>query len=608
MQSRLCTKDPTMARKCPPTKLDRALTTFKRNSAEGLEELEALAEKYGKDPSVRHAFGSALMSVGAHWIALEHLDWAERSEPTLEHRKALTAAYRFLSMPLHAARVAARDPALSFEADEDGLHGLAGDMPRSDKLLFERGRTAALHGEEDGLEELVALTASYPTSMPILNAIATARYAVGDLRGFRTASREALAADPKDIHALLNAIRVALLDSGPESVLAFRDRVYEATMSAAGMVHPELARAEALAYMNDSDGTAASLAAWRTAVTDPDEAEGSAIASRLEESLRQRSGDPGAPLWRLEVLLFGWIRRWSEGSGDLRMTEVARELAAAPGVFASIPSTLGWERPWLASMLVHVVLSWDAPDPPAPAESWPGLLRGLVERGAGTATTIQHLRSVLDERGLMEDQEPVAFGIESGGGEQVTLELFHDAIPSGLPPEDDERYTAAMGALMRSDLDTAASVLADLHARHPDAVGVEFNLALTDRLRGGSGTDAAHDRLERIAREHPEYLFAKAQLAVDAIEAGDLDRARAYVQLPDGIDRFHAIAFANLHAAEGRLALAEGRMADVERILASLHDLVGEYAPPYQRLKAAVAASGRDRAVPAAGSTAGGGS
>jgi hypothetical protein len=591
-----------MARRCPPTKLDRALTLFERDAEQGLAELERLADKYAKDPSVRHAFGSALMSVDEHWRALDHLSWAERKEPTLEHRRALAAAYQFLAMPEHAQRVAARESSLVVDVDELA-QDLPGDMPRSDRLLLERARTAALHGEDRGIDELTALAASYPACMALRNAIATARYANGDLEAFSSAARAALDASPDDVHALLNAVRLALLEEGPGAAAAHRDRVRGAAPSRTGMLAPELARAEALAYLDDAEGTADSLAAWRKGLSNPDLAAGSATAVRLGTYLQQRQADPRAPLFRLEVLLFGWLRRWSESTAEVRMSDIAKELAGIPGVFALAPVSLGWEQPWMASMLVHVLLAGDAPDPPGADRSWVEVLRGIVERDEGVEATLERLRGLLDERRLLEEEEAVTFVATSANGERISLDLFREPIPSGLPADDDVRYEAAMSALLRSDLDAAESVLADLHQRHPDAVGVEFNLALTQRLRGGPSREAAHARLERIAAEHPDYLFAKAQLAIDAIEAGELDRARAYLELPDGVERFHVIAYANLHAAEGRLALAEQRMDDVERILASIHDLVGEHAPPYQRLKAALGASGRRRAEPGGSSS-----
>lgn len=589
-----------MARRCPPTKLDRALTLFERDAAKGLAELESLGNKYEKDPSVRHAFGSALMSVGEHWRALDHLSWAERKEPTLEHRKALAAAYQFLAMPEHAQRVAAREPSIVVDVDELA-QDLPDDMPRPDRLLFERARTAALHGEDSGIDELTALAASYPTCMPLLNAVATAHYATGDLERFSSAVRTALDVSPGDVHALLNAVRRALLEEGPAAAAAHSDRIRTAEPSRTGMLAPELARAEALAYGGDADGATDALAAWREGSSDPDLAAGSATAARLDAYLQQREADGRAPLFRLEVLLFGWLRRWSDSTAEVRMSDIAEELAGIPGIVALAPVTLGWEQPWMASMLVHVLFAEDAPDPPGAEPSWIDVVRRIVERGEGADATLERLRQVLDERQLLQDEESVTFVATSADGERVALDLFREPVPSGLPADDDVRYNAAMSALLRSDLDAAESVLADLHARNPNAVGVEFNLALTERLRGGPSREAAHSRLERIAAEHPDYLFAKAQLAIDAVEAGELDRARAYLELPDGVERFHVIAFANLHAAEGRLALAEGRMDDFERILASIHDLVGEHAPPYQRLKAAFGASGRKRAEPGRG-------
>ena len=54
----------------------------------------------------------------------------------------------------------------------------------------------------------------------------------------------------------------------------------------------------------------------------------------------------------------------------------------------------------------------------------------------------------------------------------------------------------------------------------------------------GPGTNQAADRwrprLERLVEEHPDYLFAKAHLALSSVGAGDLERASEQVSFSRG--------------------------------------------------------------------------
>lgn len=580
-----------MARLCPPRKYERALELFEDDPEEGLAELERLAEKYTKDPDVRHALGATYLDLDRPFDALEHLEWAEKKQPTHHVRRALVDAYLRLEMIAHAGRVARRDPGLELDVTEeqpaDGTDENALSM--KDQLAFERARTAILHGEARGIHDMRRLSDRHPDYAPARNVLATGHFIQGDLEGYRNAAREALRLAPQDVHALLNAVRLAVLEEGVEGARAYRKRVIDAldATTGTGAVNP-LTVAKALALMDDAPAVDRALRAWDDSEEDAFVSDADyATLDQLDSYLQEHEKDPRAPLVRLHDVFFSFVHSWLEtGTGD-GFEGLARKLADVPGLVSLMPRTLGYEAPMMAVAFAHALLS-DATPPAPDGRTWPEVLREVVERGPGEPETRMRILTVLGEHGLLDDDQTVTFDGAEGGLRFHQLELNHGTVPSGLPAADDARYLKAMEALTAGDAARSGEELARLHERHPSSVAVHFNLALAERLTGGEAAERSQERIERIVREHPDYLFARAQLATDAIEAGDLERAEELLVLPTGAKQFHVLAYATFLVAQGFLALAKGEFEDVEQTLDSIAELMGEDAGPYRMLEAAI--------------------
>jgi tetratricopeptide (TPR) repeat protein len=579
-----------MPRLCPPGKFERALELFDDDPTEGIAELERLAKKYAKDPEVRYALGAAYLDLGQPFDALDHLEWSEKKAPTPHARRALANAYVRLEMFTHAARVARREPGLQVDAaPESGAEATSGALPLKDQLAFERARVAILRGDPGGVRAMRDLSKRHPDYPPARNVVATGYFVQGDLAGFRDATHTALHHAPNNLHALLNAVRLAFLEDGVEGAQAYRQRVLDAG-EAASESDPSarLTQAQALAMMDDVEAVENIVDTWYEQ-HGPEHASDQDLAARdqLEAYLDVRDEDPRAPLMRLHDVLFGFLRRWLETAQAEPFARVGAALAEMPGIVSLLPRTIGYESPILAELLTRAVLTDDAP--PAPdARGWPEVLREVVEHGPGERDTRVRIATILGELGFLAENEKIAFDGSEDGLEFQKLELFYEQVPSGLPAKDDARYQKAMQALMDDDIERAEKELAKLHEEYPEAVAVYFNLALAERMKGGSAAVRSRERMERIVREHPGYLFARAQLAVDAIEAGDLTEARELLTLPKESKRFHVHAYATFVAAQGRLALARGDVEDAEHALDTIQQVAGDESGPYGMLDDAI--------------------
>jgi hypothetical protein len=588
-------KDLPMARLCPPGKFHRALDQLEHDFAAGLEALEGLARTYAKDPDVRAALGMAYLDDQQPFAALPHLEWSERKDPTPALRDALVAAYLALEMPQHALRLAARSQYPSHDRDLEGDARAAADaapgvdLPVQDRLVFERARAGVLHGERGSAAALERLLQKHPGYQPARNLLVTERLVRGDLEGFVEAANAALAHAPDDPHALLNATRAAFLHGGVDAARALQPRAGALVPDAGWGGDRYLALAGALALMDDAEGTEAALSAyhdWVEATGDDGQAD---RADAFDDLLERRRRDPRAPLVDLHELIVGVVSRWKESDSKRILESVQASLTHMPGVLRQLPTWIGYQEPstlrLLAMLLVHDLA------PPPPRGSWAEVFERVAMHGPGTREARQALLLLLAETGHIDEDEVVA--LDGADDDHVSLrlrrlEITGEGVPSGLPAEDEERMIAALEDLQAGRAVPALAALGTLHERHPDSLPLAYNLALAERRSGGEATRRGHERLQRLADEHPDYLLARAELALAAIEAGDLDEAEALLALPEGKRRFHAYEWGVFTSATAHLALARGDVEAAERFLDGIAETLGSDAGPYRALDDAI--------------------
>jgi len=586
-----------MARLCPPGRFRRALDRLDTDFEGGLEDLEGLARTYAKDPDVRASLGMAYMDDERPFEALPHLEWAERKDPTPALQDALLATYLALDMPQHALRLAVRSGRLSRERgvdDEqppkpDAVEGTI--LPTQDRLAFERARIGLLHGDPKAAAAMERLLAKHPGYRPARNLLVTSELLRGNIERYIEVAGDAFALAPDDPHALLNAARAAILQGGVEAARALRPHADALEPDAGWGGDRYLARAGALALMDDANATEAALGAYHHWVQESDDDGQDELADAIDDLLERRKLDPRAPLVDLAELVVGLPGR-RKGQGEEGIwRNVEATLAAMPGLLHELPDWIGYQTPATVRLLALVLLHTGAPPPTG--GSWATVFERVARHGPGTREARHTLLFLLAETGHIEDDEAVELDADTADdvGKSVQVRRFEisgEAVPTGLPAADEERMVAALVDLQGGRTAPALAALSALHERHPDSVPVAYNLAVAERLGGGAAVRRGHERLRRLVDRHPDYLFARADLALVAIDAGDLETAESLLALPEGKRRFHTLEWGAYAAANGRLALARGDADAAERFLDNIADALGPDAPSYRALAAAL--------------------
>ena len=585
-----------MARLCPPGKFGRALDQLEEDFASGLEALEGLARSYAKDPDVRAALGMAYMDDERVYEALPHLEWAERKDPTPALHDALLTAYLALDMPQHALRLAARSPHLSRgrnladDAQAEADAAAIADLSAQDRLVFERARTGMLHGDAKAADSLERLLAKRPDYQPARNLLVTNKLLQGDVAGYVEAADDAFAHAPDNPHALLNAVRAAFLRGGVEAARDLRSHV-DALMPDAGWGGDSyLARAGALALMDDADATEAALSAYHDWEQETGDAGQVELADAIDDLLERRQHDPRAPLVDLGELLVGLVARWKRQDPERIVASAEASLASMPGVLRELPNMIGYQSPATVRLLVKLLLYGFAPEPPR--GSWAEVFEHVGKHGPGTREARRALLLLLAETDHIDEDEAIALDgdadDEDASVQLRRLEISGEGVPTGLPAADEQRMAAALEDLQAGRTAAALAALSALHQRYPDSLPLTFNLALAERLSGGEAARRGDERLQRLVDEHPDYLFARAELALRAIDADDLETATSLLALPEGKRRFHPLEWGVFASASGYLALARGDVEAAEQFLDGIDETLGSDAAPYLALDAAL--------------------
>jgi predicted Zn-dependent protease len=583
-----------MARLCPPGKFRRALDLVELDLQGGIQELEALARTYAKDPDVRAALGTAYLDDERPFEALPHLEWAERKDPTPHVQDALLATYLALDMPQHARRLAARSQHLSRESrpgdaawpEMDAAEGRS--LPTADQLVYERARIGLLQGDPKAAPAMERLLAKHPDYQPARNLLVTHELIRGNIGRFGELAEDAFARAPGDPHALLNAARAAFLQGGVEGARGLRPHADALAPEPGWGGDRYLARAEALALMDDADATEAAVGAYRHWAQGSDDDAESEVADALDALLERRRDDPRAPIVDLAELIVGLLVRWEGRDLEGIQRDVAGSLAGMPGLLHELPASIGYQSPGILRLLSAALLLPGAPPPPD--GSWATVFERVARHGPGTREGRRAMLLVLAETGHIADGEAIALDADDDGGNLLLrrFEISGEPVPSGLPAEEEARMVAALDDLARGRVASALGALGALHERHPDSVPLTYNLALAERHSGGDAARRGHERMQRLVERHPDYLFARVDLALAAIDAGDLEGAESLLALPEGKHRFHAHEWGVYVVASGRLALAHGDVGAAEGFLDDIGDTLGRDAPAYRALAAAL--------------------
>jgi predicted Zn-dependent protease len=578
-----------MPRECPTNKLEAVLAQTVIDPQGALEEFERLYKRYPMDPYLRYNYGIALAQQGYHPQALPHLEFAAPRMEGPEGYEGLVRLYAELEMPMHALRVARNIHTAEGKKLARSLEPtlpVPPDMSEKDHLEFEEIRFAIMYRQsEEGLERVRAFLRRFPDYRPALNLAAGASADAGDFDQALQYAQRALQLSPRNPHSLYVLARLSLLTEGLEATRAFIAEHMPARTRKDPVPDEPLARAQTWALVDDDVQVERALKAWDRSLL---RRLAHPVAGWLQERLEERSAQPEGqrrPYFDLTRLLsVQAFRRWNKGAQREVFRRVAADLKRMPGLLELLPQRLGFEDEWIVTLIASTLLEEQPPVPAGPWSDWTEVFKQIVREGPGEVRSRLVLAALLSERGLAgaEELQPQ----EAEGPQLLQLEIRFDPEPSPLRGKEDEQFIRALKHMRKQRYKQARELLQPLAVRYPDYTSLQFNLAICELADKSSGDPlGGQARLERIAHEHPTYLFAKAQLAVQALQAGNLERAREWLVYPQGLKSVHAQEYAVFLAAQGMLAAREGDIEQAERCLEAIEQLGQEDIGFYRALE-----------------------
>ncbi|WP_216644673.1 tetratricopeptide repeat protein [Candidatus Thiodictyon syntrophicum] len=201
------------------------------------------------------------------------------------------------------------------------------------------------------------------------------------------------------------------------------------------------------------------------------------------------------------------------------------------------------------------------------------ILRDLARLPIGTIQERLGFINALRQRKLLAANEAVECW-DGTGLQEVTVfstAIHRETVSTGLPTKLQTRLEESMLQMRAHLFEAAEANLNAILARVPDHPTALGNLAA---LRGQQGrTRECRDLLRRVIAAHPDYLFARCNLASILIPAGELDEAQG---LLDGLaqrPRLHLQEVFELYGVLAMLSRARGDERAAATLIASLEQL-----------------------------------
>ena len=207
------------------------------------------------------------------------------------------------------------------------------------------------------------------------------------------------------------------------------------------------------------------------------------------------------------------------------------------------------------------------------------ILRGLVGLPLGTSRDRMGLLNSLRNRNLIAADETIQFWdgqalreVHVGG-----TEISREPVPSDLPDDLAALLDEAVSLQVEGRLDQAEACLDAILGRVPDHPVALGNLA---GIRASQRRDQeALEMLRRLTVVHPDYVFARCNLASILIEEGALDEAqgllaglaqRPRLHIQEAFSLYGVMAM--FHRARGEDAAEDALIAGLERMTEDEHD------------------------------------
>ncbi len=280
--------------------------------------------------------------------------------------------------------------------------------------------------------------------------------------------------------------------------------------------------------------------------------------------------------WR-QVLPIDWMRRLSKAD-EAHLESVLGALTVSDAYLETIYLAGDATVRDLGAQLLTDRLTRESPVqriPGGPPERRAAaILRDLACRPVGTPEERGEFLRSLRESGVVDGDETVQFwdGKVLRSVQAISTQIDRALRPTDLPADLEALLIEAADFTRMGEFAASEARLNAILERVPDHPIALGNLAVL-RARQGRDTEC-RELYRRVVAAHPEYLFARCNLAVLLVEDGDLAEAK---ELLDGLferPRLHLQEVFALYGALAMLSRAQGEDASADALIARLEQLV----------------------------------
>lgn len=434
--------------------------------------------------------------------------------------------------------------------------------------------------------------------VPTLNNLCQLQWEAGDGEDAVASTRRVLAKEPENVHAQANLVRFLFLAGHEDEARAEADRLKSMPFD-----RPDawLKKAEVFSFLGDDPAV---LEVFQDAEKDPRAVAGRSIVLHMAAAATCHLGQEAEAiaLWERALELMPVLSPAMANLVDLRHPLGERHGPWVNSVDSWLPESLQEE---IKSLAAETRGSSDRND----AERWrrwlqkrPHVLRllpHLLARGDEACLALALLVATMT-RIPETDRALVDFLLGQRGPDQLRLQAAptargRDLIPKRVrlwlkgewrdiavggfqltnepmgehAPEVAERLKRAVGCLGAGDFVGAERLLLEALELEPGAPDLRQNLA--GALHGQGRAAEARALVLRLNEEHPTYVLAAANLAFQAAEGGDLERARDLLHPLDELEKMHVTEFSALAKSHCVLHAKELDMEQLETWLDMWH-------------------------------------
>jgi tetratricopeptide (TPR) repeat protein len=236
------------------------------------------------------------------------------------------------------------------------------------------------------------------------------------------------------------------------------------------------------------------------------------------------------PLWAERIARAGG--RSAKKGDDVFRRDIERILKSIAGLEPTLEILLNRGGPDALEFVFIIALAYPASG-----------LKDFVFGKRGTDSERMKAANIVAELGLIDRTQPLAIYANGKQTEVMLLnyEIFSETVETDLPDEAHEHYQTAFHAVYENNPTLAlaeAEIALTIVPDHPQLLNVKYS-ALTLLRRDKEADELTH----YTAKVHPDYFFARINMARFLIKQSKLDEADEWIKPLITQQRFHVSEF-----------------------------------------------------------------